>query len=448
MSLRLEETSIEELLKGLDDRNFNVEDLTYIKRIEHLNPLVHSVSQINPDASDVARSKDAERQRGDKLGKLHGIPILIKDVFLTKDRLKSTSPSLKHNNFEATSVQRLRDQGAVLLGKTVPSQASGGWSVVGGQCLAPYHKEQDPSGSSSGSAVAACLGLSAAALGTETSGSLSSPAQKPSVVSIKPTVGLTSRYGVYSVSEWQDTVGVIARSVKDAAIVLTAIHGPDPNDSFTVSDPRDSEDVQEPSEATDFALACKESGLQGNMRKSLEAYETNPESLHTLADVIRYTESSEEEGNDKWGVDECLKCEKLGEQYDLESPEYLKSLEWRNQIGKQIQELLDRTNCDFILAPSIDTSANVGGCPTVGVPLGFYPEDTPISRRKSSGLVSVGPNVPFAALLVGRRWDDFNLISAAFAFEQATKARHQVAPIISSDVKLLVQNARGMDACL
>lgn len=142
----------------------------------------------------------------------------------------------------------------MLLGKTVASQwanyrspgrAPGGWSAVGGQCLAPYREDQDPSGSSSGSAVAVCLGLSAAALGTEvcsctqnptrelprrltfdkTSGSLSSPAQRSAVVSIKPTVGLTSRHGVYAVSEWQDTVGVLARSVYDAATVLTAIAG-------------------------------------------------------------------------------------------------------------------------------------------------------------------------------------------------------------------------------
>lgn len=131
------------------------------------------------------------------------------------------------------------------------------------------------------------------------------------------------------------------------------------------------------------------------MKKSLAAYEYNPESLHTLADIIQYTKNAPEEENEKWGMDEWLKCEELGEKYGPASKEFQDSLEWRNRIGKQIGQLLDRTSCDFILVPSsVDTSANVGGCPTVGVPLGFYPERTPVGRRKSSGLVATGPNVP------------------------------------------------------
>lgn len=131
------------------------------------------------------------------------------------------------------------------------------------------------------------------------------------------------------------------------------------------------------------------------MKTFLSWYKENPHSLHTLADLIKYTKDTPEEENDKWGVDEWLKCEDLGSKYGSESIQFQQSLDWRNRIGQQISELLDRTECDFIFVPStVDTSANVGGCPTVGVPLGFYPDETPVTRRKSSGLVTIGPNVP------------------------------------------------------
>ncbi|KAK6703139.1 hypothetical protein SNK04_013024 [Fusarium graminearum] len=519
MAIKLEETSIAQILVGLDEGHFTVAELVecYIARIEHLNPQLRAISQLNPDARSIAHNKDTERSTGASRGILHGVPILVKDVFLTKDRLMSTNGCLGLKDavpaFEATIIRRLREQGAVLLGKTNPTEwanyrspgrASGGWSGVGGQCLAPYHEDQDPSGSSSGSAVAACLGLAAAALGTETSGSLSSPAQRSAVVSIKPTVGLTSRHGAYLVSEWQDTVGVLARTVQDAATVLTAIAGTDPNDPFTISDPRDDSNTQKPDEGIDFTRACVKSGLEGkriaiprhlfptdkvvtaafdkaisimgtqgativdnvkfsefdsnytftedlewtlglrvsireNMRKSLSQYEKNPQSLHTLEDVIKFTLTTPEEQPEKWGVDEWLKCEQLGTQYGPDSSEFRDSIELRNRIGMQIAELLDRTECDFIFAPSIDTSANVGGCPTIGVPLGFYPKDQPVTRRKSNRLVTVGPNVPFGGLFVGRRWDDFKLISAAHAFEQASLIREQVPPVVSSDIQLPVR---------
>ncbi|KAI8660069.1 Amidase domain-containing protein [Fusarium keratoplasticum] len=523
MSVKLENTSIAEVLAGLEHGQFTAVELvtTYIKRIEQLNPRVHAVSQLNPDALAIARDRDSERKAGVPLGILHGVPVLVKDVVLTKDGLKSTNGCSGLVDaipaYEATVIRRLRDQGAILLGKTVPTQwanyrnpgrASGGWSAVGGQCLAPYHVDQDPSGSSSGSAVAACLGLAAATIGTETSGSLSSPAQRSAVFSIKPTVGLTSRHGVYTVSEWQDTVGVIGRTVRDAATILTAIAGSDPADPFTISDPRDNDGVQKPAEGTNFAEACTEHGLRGkriavprhlfpqdkvvnaafdealllmeslgasivdnvhfsefnsnytfsedlewtlglrialreNMKKSLAAYEENPKSLHELSDVIKYTQETPEEENEKWGVGEWLKCEELGQQYGPDSHEFRHSMSLRNRIGKQIDELLSRTQSDFIFVPSIDTSANVGGCPTIGVPLGFYPPEHPITRRKSNGLVSVGPHVPFGGLFVGRRWSDFDLISAAHAFEQGSRVRDKVSPVISSDVELPLRKEEG-----
>ncbi|KAJ5090975.1 hypothetical protein N7532_009659 [Penicillium argentinense] len=487
MTIKLENTSIIELLRGLDHNRFSVVDLVeaYINRIEHLNPKVRAVTQINPDALSIARGKDAEREKGKPSGKLHGIPILVKDLFLTTDRLMSTNGCSGLTSaipkYEATVIRRLRDEGAVLLGKTVPTQwanyrnpgkASGGWSAVGGQCLAAYHEDQDPSGSSSGSAVAVSLGLATAALGTETSGSLSSPAQRSAVISIKPTVGLTSRYGVYSVSEWQDTVGVLSQNVRDGAQLLSVIAGSDPQDAFTISDPRDPTDFQKPPPNTDYTEACVPDGLEGR-RIAIPRHLFPPDKVvnaafdkaleilrslgATIIDDVHFSEFDknftysdelgwtlgirvairEKEECEKWGVDEWLKCEELGQQYGPQSEQFKRSLAWRQHIGQQIHELLERTQSDLIFVPStVDTSANVGGCPTVGVPLGFYPADTPVSRRKSSGLVTVGPNVPFGALFVGRRWDDYTLISAAFAYEQASHIRQKIRPVIHSDIQL------------
>lgn len=168
----------------------------YIARIERVNPTLHAVSEINPDSIDIARERDEERAIGNVRGPLHGVPILVKDVFLTTDRMQSTGDFLgfmeaaqtdvvlagstallgAQPKFEATVIQKLRTQGAIILGKTVgsqwanyrsPGQIPSGWSAVGGQCRGAYVQDQDPSGSSAGSAVATALGLAAAALGTE-----------------------------------------------------------------------------------------------------------------------------------------------------------------------------------------------------------------------------------------------------------------------------------------
>ncbi|CAK7230196.1 hypothetical protein SBRCBS47491_007503 [Sporothrix bragantina] len=492
-SISLNNIGIHDIRRGLYERLFTVESLveTYITRIRDVNPSIHAVSQINPDAVAIARQRDNEIATERDTGLLHGIPILVKDMFLTRDGMVSTngcSGLLKAvPKFEATAIRRLREEGAVLLGKTVPTEWAnyrspnripGGWSPVGGQCLAPYHDNQDPSGSSSGSAVAVALGLAAAALGTETSGSLSSPAQKAGVISIKPTVGLTSRYGVYSVSEWQDTVGVLSRTVLDGATVLSAISGPDENDPFTcglrgkrIAIPRhlftrvDETGNRLFNEALDVVRAqgaiivenvefeqfngnftfSKDPkwtlglhvSIRENMKKSLADYETNPEDLHTLADVIEYTKRTPAEQADKWGVDEWETCEQMGIKYGPDSREFMDSLEWRHRMGREIQQTLDRAKCDMFFVPTaVDTGANVGGCPTVGVPIGFYPQDTPVKTRPGSSLVVVGPNIPIAAMFVGRRWDDYNLIGAAYAYEQASQIRAKGQLLIKSDIEL------------
>jgi amidase len=180
---------------------------------------------------------------------LHGLPILIKNNIATADKMNNTAGSWSLVGAkvprDSTMAVKLRKAGAIILGKTNLSQwanyrssnSSNGWSAYGGQTYGAYYPGQDPSGSSSGSGVSSSLGLAFASLGTETDGSILSPSQMNNIVGIKPTVGLTSRSLVIPISEHQDTVGPMARTVKDAAYILQAIAGPDQYDNYTSAIP-------------------------------------------------------------------------------------------------------------------------------------------------------------------------------------------------------------------
>ena len=220
----------------------------YLRRIAALDeagPRLNSVLELNPDAVEIARQRDAERAAGHVRGPLHGIPVLIKDNIGTSDRMQTTAGSLAlvgcRPDRDATVARRLREAGAVLLGKTNLSEwanfrgagSSSGWSGRGGLTLNPYILDRTASGSSSGSAAAISASLAAVALGTETDGSIVSPSAACGLVGVKPTVGLTSRAGVIPISHSQDSVGPMARTVTDAAITLGAIVGPDPRDPAT-----------------------------------------------------------------------------------------------------------------------------------------------------------------------------------------------------------------------
>jgi amidase len=219
--------------------------LTRIERIDRQGPHLRSVLEINPEAIKIAAALDAERRAKGPRGPLHGIPVLLKDNIATGDRMSTSAGSLALANVkaprDATLVARLREAGAVVLGKTNLSEwanirsshSTSGWSGRGGLTLNPYALDRNPSGSSSGSAVAVAAGLAPVAVGTETDGSIVSPASICSLVGIKPTVGLVSRHGVVPISRTQDTAGPIACSVADAAALLSALAGPDPLDPAT-----------------------------------------------------------------------------------------------------------------------------------------------------------------------------------------------------------------------
>src|SRR5919197_4065575 len=219
--------------------------LARIEQIDRSGPSLHSVIETNPDALTIADALDAERRARGARGPLHGIPILIKDNVATADRMMTTAGSLalvgSKPPKDAFVVQRLREAGAVILGKTNLSEwanfrsthSTSAWSGRGGLTKNPYALDRNPSGSSSGSAVAAAANLCAAAVGTETDGSIVSPSNNNSLVGIKPTLGLVSRSGIVPIAHSQDTAGPMARTVADAAIPLEVLSGPDPDDPPT-----------------------------------------------------------------------------------------------------------------------------------------------------------------------------------------------------------------------
>ena len=222
----------------------------YKRRIEALDrrgPKLNSVLELNPDAVVNAAALDHERKTSGPRGPLHGIPVLLKDNIDTADRMMTTAGSLALVGSpaprDAFLVERLRRAGAVLLGKTNLSEwanfrghrSTSGWSGRGGQTRNPYALDRNPSGSSSGSAVAVAANLCAAAIGTETDGSIISPASFNGIVGLKPTVGLVSRSGIIPISNSQDTAGPMARTVADAALILGVIAGEDPRDPATAA---------------------------------------------------------------------------------------------------------------------------------------------------------------------------------------------------------------------
>ena len=219
--------------------------LARIKAIDKQGPKLNSVIEVNPDAASIAAALDKERKASGPRGPLHGIPVLIKDNIATADRMQTTAGSVALVGSpvprDAAVAARLRAAGAVILGKTNLSEwanfrstrSTSGWSSRGGLTRNPHALDRNTSGSSSGSGSAVAAGLCAAAIGTETDGSIVSPSSVNGIVGVKPTVGLVSRDGVVPISASQDTAGPMARSVADAAAVLAAIAGVDPRDAAT-----------------------------------------------------------------------------------------------------------------------------------------------------------------------------------------------------------------------
>ncbi len=248
---QLNEITIEELQNLMQTGKQTSKSITqlYLKRIVDLNkkgPSLNAVIEVNPDAIKIAEALDIERKQGMLRGPLHGIPVLIKDNIDTADKMMTTAGAAAMiGNIakeDAFIVKQLRSAGAVLLGKTNLSEwanfrstrSTSGWSSRGGQTTMPYILDRNPSGSSSGTGTAVAANLCAIGIGTETDGSIVSPASINCLVGIKPTVGLLSRSGIIPISATQDTAGPMTRTVKDAAIFLGILAGVDTKDTVTI----------------------------------------------------------------------------------------------------------------------------------------------------------------------------------------------------------------------
>lgn len=250
----------------------------YLDRIEAIDrngPELRAIIELNPDALEIADALDEERRGSGPRGPLHGIPVVLKANIDTKDRMSTSAGSLALETHSAPDdaflVARLREQGAIILGKANLSEwanfrstrSSSGWSSLGGQTKNPYDRARNPCGSSSGSAVAVSANLTVVAVGTETDGSVVCPASINGIVGIKPTVGLVSRDGIIPIAYSQDTAGPMARSVRDAAVLLSAL---------AAKDPRDAAAEMHPNAVPDYAADLRKDALSGKRIGVLRTY--------------------------------------------------------------------------------------------------------------------------------------------------------------------------------
>ncbi|KAF1810361.1 amidase [Eremomyces bilateralis CBS 781.70] len=507
------DVTIDDLQNGLQSELFTSVDLVkaYIARTLLANVTLNVITELNPDALQIAAALDAERAVGMTRGPLHGVPIFIKNTIATADKMNNTAGSYALLGAtvprDATVAAKLREAGAIILGKANMSQWSSfrsgnsndGWSAHGGQVYGAYYPMQTPSGSSSGSGVATSLGLGFASLGAETDGSIVSPSQRNGVVGIKPTVGLTSRHLIIPISEHQDTVGPMARTVKDAAYILQAIAGPDPRDNYTSGIPNDGK-------IPDYVAACKLSAFRGTrigVPRNLIQLGMNPDSavevleFNTAVSTIRelgatVIENAKYAGIRGWSESDAERIV-LGADFISNLATYLSELTFNPTGVRDIISLreftrtfaaemypsrdtsrwdeliekygfnntdprfwtaykegvhlggdgghlgaLQRFNLDAIVIPTklANGFPAVVGSPVVTVPLGFYPPLHPVRFNKKGNLVATGPNIPFGISFLGRKWDEAKLIGMAYAFEQKTMTRNKVRPYFVPNIEL------------
>jgi amidase len=489
---RLNELTLADLGAGMRAGKFSAVSLTkdYLARVEEIDrqgPQLRAVIETNPDALPIARNLDREHKAGRIRGPLHGIPILIKDNIGTHDRMRTTAGSLALAESiaakDAFVVQRLRAAGAVILGKTNlsewanfrSSRATSGWSGRGGLTLNPYVLDRNPSGSSSGSAVAVAANLCAVAVGTETDGSILSPASYNGIVGIKPTLGLVSRSGIIPLAHSQDTAGPMARTVADAAILLGCLAGEDAADAVTGGNVGKG--------YTDYSRFLDPDGLRGarvgvarglfgshaGVAEVMEAAMTelkrmgavliDPVDLpsleklgehefevllyefkadlnqflatlgphahaHSLHEVIEFNNRNRDLEMPWFGQDIMLKAQEKG---PLTEPRYLAALEASRRLSREegIDAVMIDHKLDALVAPTtgpahvtdlVHGDRDTGGSTTAAAVAGYPSITVP------AGFVS---GLPVGLSFFGRAWSEPRLLQLAYAFEQATRLRKQ-----------------------
>ena len=484
----LEELSLDDIHAGFKSGRFSSRTLTeaYLARIDALDkkgPAINAVLELNPEALKAASELDRERISKGPRGPLHGVPVLIKDNIDTAGPMSTTAGSLALLGAPAPKdaflVTRLHSAGAVIIGKSNLSEwanfrgqhSVSGWSGRGGQTRNPYALDRNPSGSSSGSGAAAAASFCAVAVGTETDGSIVSPASINGLVGIKPTVGLLSRSGIIPISASQDTAGAMARSVRDAVHLLNVLAGIDPADSATAAAPKT---------AIDYTQSLDRNGLRGArlgiVRKSfgfnaavdklmdhciaamkslgaeiidpvepptdskfsdpefqvllyefkagLNAYLKSRGLTQTMASLIAFNQKNSARELQFFGQEIMEQAEKKG---PLTDPAYLKARAECLRLTRtegidavcakhRLTALVAPTSCLAWVTDSINGDSGNGGCsalpsvagyPHITVPAGFI-------RGLPTGISFFGP-----------AWSEPALIKVAYAFEQSTKARRK-----------------------
>ncbi|QJR10632.1 Glutamyl-tRNA(Gln) amidotransferase subunit A [Usitatibacter rugosus] len=455
-----------------------------IKLIDTSGPRINSVIELNPDALAIAAALDKERREKGSRGPMHGIPVLIKDNIATGDKMQTTAGSLAlvgvKPPHDAFIVDKLRNAGAVILGKTNLSEwanfrstrSTSGWSGRGGLTRNPYALDRNTSGSSSGSGASMAASLATVAVGTETDGSITSPCNANGLVGIKPTLGLVSRTGIVPIAHSQDTAGPMTRTVADAAALLTALAGPDPLDDITSAGA---------SHAVDFTRFLDRGGLQGarlgvvraqfggrndlastvieSQLKELEAngavlvdvempnngkfgatelevlyYEMKDDMAQylkhfapsspfkSLQDLIDFNVKNADRELKYFGQEHFIKSAAKG---GLDSKEYVDALANNHRYSRTegIDKVMDENKLDALVAPT--------GAPAWITD--FIRGDNSGGGFTSPAAVAGYPHItvpagfvqglPCGISFVGRAWSEPKLIAIAFAYEQATRRR-------------------------
>ena len=489
-AFELEEITIGELQDGMTSGKYSARAIAekYLARIvavDKSGPRVNSVIETNPDALEIAEALDKERKEKGPRGPLHGIPVLIKDNIATADRMMTTAGSLalvgSKPPRDAFVAQKLREAGAVVLGKTNLSEwanirsnhSISGWSGRGGQTKNPYALDRNPCGSSSGTGAGISANLAAVGIGTETDGSIVCPSSANGLAGIKPTVGLVSRSGIIPISHSQDTAGPMCRTMRDAAILLGALTGADPDDKATAASNGKS--------FRDYTQFLNADGLRGarigvlrkafgfnpavdkSMEEALDAMKKQGATLvdpvqietsgkfgeteflgfmyelkadldaylawlgpnapvKTLREIIKFNEKNAAKEMPFFGQENFLKAQEKG---PLTTPEYVEASKKNRELaGKEgIDATMDKHKLDAIVAPTggpawltdIVNGDSFGGGSSEFAAAAGYP-----NVNVTVGFVF---GLPVGISFFGRAWSEPVLIKLAYAFEQATKLR-------------------------
>jgi len=489
-SFELDELTIDDLLKGMASGQYTAQTLAqkYLERIDEIDkrgPAINSVIEINPEALAIAAALDNERKAGRVRGRLHGVPVLIKDNIDTHDRMLTTAGSLALAGSiplqDSFVVRKLRDAGAVIIGKTNLSEwanfrsshSSSGWSGRGGQTKNPYVLDRNPCGSSSGTGAAIAANLAAIGVGTETDGSVVCPSNANSLVGIKPTLGLVSRAGIVPIAHSQDTAGPMCRTVTDAVILLGALTGIDSRDDATKASTGRS--------FADYTKSLDANGLKGArigvhrkafgfsdtvdklLKDSIDIIKTrgatviDPADIPThgkfddtelevllyefkadlnsyltalgprapvksLKEIIDFNEQYRDREMPFFGQDLLIKAQGKG---PLTEKAYRDALAKNQRLSRKegIDFVMDKNKLDALIAPT-------GGPPW---PTDWVNGDHFSGGYSSASAVAGYPHItvpagyvfglPVGISFFGRAWSEMTLIKFAYAFEQATKAR-------------------------